>query len=125
MSKICKDCWTGEHKMSVAQWCGCCAAGHGNGEDMSVVVYDPSVHGEDDVRRNRVREWLESNGLNTQHVSINGAIRVEGSHIHFLGYTLDMAGNRVVSQDPKTVGAPILAGMTGRLKIEWMEPDNG
>lgn len=92
---------------------------------MSVVVYDPSVHGEDDVRRNRVREWLESNGLNTQHVSINGMIRVEGSHVHFLGYVLDREGNRKVSTDPAIAGSPLLAGMTGRLKVEWTEPDNG
>lgn len=90
---------------------------------MAVVVYDPTMHGDDDVRRNRLREWLESNGLDTRHVSVNGAVRVEGSHIHFLGYVLDEKGERVVSQDPKIAGAPVLAGMTGRLRVEWEEPN--
>jgi hypothetical protein len=77
------------------------------------------------VRRNRLREWLESNGLDTRHVSVNGKVSVEGSHIHFLGYVLDEKGERKVSTDPAIAGSPILAGMTGRLKVEWTEPDNG
>lgn len=91
---------------------------------MSVVVYDPDLHGGDDVRRNRVREWLESNELNTQHVSVNWPIRVEGSHIHFLGYVLDEKGERRTMCDSKIAGAPVLAGMTGRLKVEWSEEEN-
>lgn len=87
---------------------------------MSVVVYDPSVHGEDDVRRNRLREWLETNGLDTRHVSVNGKISVQGSHIHFLGYYVDDEGKRV--HDEK---GPMMAGMTARLEVEWEEPDNG
>lgn len=87
---------------------------------MAVVVYDPTVHGEDDVRRNRLREWLEYNGLDTRHISVNGMVRVEGSHIHFLGYVLDGEGVRRHDEN-----GPMMAGMSARLKLEWTEPDNG
>ena len=119
--KICTGCVFHDAKsMSGAQWCYCCALGHGNGEDMAVIAYDPTIHGEDDVRRNRLREWLEANGLDTRFISVNGTIRVEGSHIHFLGYVLDKDGVKVHGDK-----GPLMAGMSARLKVEWTEPDNG
>lgn len=85
---------------------------------MSVLVYDPQVHGQDDVRRNRVREWLEINELDTRVVSVDGCVWVEGSHIRYLGHVLTPEGGIEFSQE---LGGPILEDLTSDLKVEWVE----
>lgn len=87
---------------------------------MTVKVYDPEVHGQDDVRRNRVREWLEANGLDTRVVSVDGVVWVEGSHIHYLGHILTPEG--AIQYSPGYNG-PLLDDLTHPLKVAWTEED--
>lgn len=84
---------------------------------MAEMIYDPALHGNDDVRRNRVREWLESNGIDTRHVSVNNTVEVDQGVVYWLGYVVDENGVRQYNEE---TGA-IMEEMSKVVTIPWQE----
>lgn len=85
---------------------------------MTETIYDPALHGEDDERRNRVREWLESNGIDTRHVSVDWPIEVSDENvIHWLGFVTDENGVRQYNEET----GPIMSEMSKVVTVPWQE----
>lgn len=83
-------------------------------------VYDPDVHSQDWVRRNRVRQWMEANGVDTRLVSVDCAIYVdpEKGEINYTGFETDEDGR--ISWSEQFQG-PLLDTMTAPVKFGWIE----
>lgn len=124
--KVCTACWSDSHAGGIgAQYCMCCATGHGTGEEVTAEIYEPELHGQDDVRRNRVREWLELNGVDTRFVSVDMPVYLMGGRVYYGEFERDTFGRKVFREE---LQGPIIEEVSADVKVEWTEQeeqDNG